>query len=158
MTARRCPHCLSNIDPDSAHKPRSVQQLRRFFSVLRAMFAHWPEGHHFQPRDEEHLRAWVLCRSSHYSVVDVDVPSTDRETLDLVARSVEAAIKASKNYAFVQPDPDGNRVRVFSPKSIAFHKLTPDQFNKLNDDVEAVYLHETGIDPSAALTETENAA
>lgn len=153
---RKCPHCQSNIDTDA--KPRSVQQLRRFFSVLRAMFQHWPESNRFQPRDEEHLRAWVLCRSSHYSVVDVDVPDSDAETLSLVARSVEAAIKASKNFAFVQPDPDGNRVRVFSPKSIAFHKLSPAEFTKLNEEVEAVYLNETGIDPSAALKQTENAA
>lgn len=151
---RKCPHCLSNIDTDS--KPRSVQQLRRFFSVLRAMFTHWPEQNRFQPRDEEHLRAWVLCRAGHYEVIDVDVPNSDKDTLNLVARSVEAAIKASKNFAFVQPD--GDRVRIFSPKSIAFHKLSPSEFTELNNACENVFLIETGIDPSAALTETENAA
>lgn len=153
---KKCPHCGSEIEFNA--KPRSVQQLRRFFAVLRAMHNHWPETCRFQPKDEEHLRSWVLCRAGHYEVIDIDVPSPDKATMELVSRSVEAAIKASRTYCFVQPDPDGNRVRVFSPKSIAFAKLNPDQFTKLNADCEFVFLQETGIDPSAALINEEQAA
>lgn len=153
---KSCPHCGSKIEADA--KPRSVPQLKRFFAVLRCMMDHWPEACRFQPKDEEHLRAWVLCRAGHYEVIDIDVPSPDPVTLDIVATSVEAAIKASKTFCFVQPDLDGNRVRVFSPKSIAFHKLSPQEFTKLNESVEAVFLQETGINPSAALEQTEHAA
>ena len=41
--AKHCPVCDTNLgNPDGI---RSVPQLRRYFSLIRATFQHWPEGH-----------------------------------------------------------------------------------------------------------------
>lgn len=52
----------------------------------------------------------------------------------------------------------GSTLAVYEAKSIAFHKLGQAEFNKLNDDVEAVYKAETGLDPDEVLKQNERAA
>lgn len=155
---KRCPHCLCEIKDGS--KPRSATQLRRFFAMLRAMKAHWPEAAEFQPDDTEHLRKWALIKAGHRETTDVPVAwAEDQPGLTkLASLAIEAALKAAGAYAFIRPHPEGGLVRVFKAKSIAFDKLGQADFNKLNDDVEAVYASETGLDPETVLKESENAA
>ena len=69
----KCPHCLGDIEKKT--KPRSLDQMRRFFAVLRAMYAHWPESAGFQPHSEEHLRKWVTCMAGHREVIKTKVIS-----------------------------------------------------------------------------------
>jgi hypothetical protein len=134
--------------------------LRRFFGVLRGMFSHWPEHAEFQPHSEEHLRKWVLCKAGHCETTDIaliyaeDQPSVTLET----SAVVEAAIKAAGSFAFVRPDRNGGRIRIFNAKSIAFDKLDQTTFNKLNDDIEAVFAAETGLNPADVLKAMETAA
>ena len=153
-----CPHCGCSIDGKS--KPRSLDQLRRFFAMLRAMKAHWPESAEFQPDDTEHLRKWALIKAGHRETTDVPVSwAEDQPGLTkLASLAIEAALKAAGAYAFIRPHPEGGLVRVFKAKSIAFHKLSQAEFNKLNDEVEAVYASETGLDPETVLKESESAA
>lgn len=155
----KCPHCLCDLDPVKG-KPRSVEQLRRFFGVLGAMKAHWPEKAEFQPDSEEHLRKWVLIKSGHRETTDIPVPwAEDQPGLTkLLAITIEAALKAAGAFPFLRTHPNGGLVRVFKAKSIAFGKLGQAAFNRLNDDVEAVYRAETGLDPAQVLKETERAA
>ena len=47
----------------------------------------------------------------------------------------------------------GNTLAVYEPKSIAFKSMGQAAFNKLNDEVEAVYKAETGLDPETLLAE-----
>lgn len=123
-----CPHCGCKIDGKT--KPRSAPQLRRFFAMLRAMYQHWPEtAAEFQPG-----------------------------LTKLTALSIEAALKAAGAYAFIRPHPDGGLVRVFKARSIAFNQMGQDEFNALNDAVEAAYAQETGLDPEQVLKQTEQAA
>lgn len=154
----KCPHCQCEIDAKS--KPRSVEQLRRFFGVLRAMFKHWPENAEFQPESEEHLRKYVLCKSGHREATDVEVPFAEDQPglTKLVAVSVEACVRGAGGFAFIRPHPDGGLVRVYKAKSIAFDKLGQADFNALNDAVEMVYAQETGLDPETVLREAERAA
>ncbi len=155
----KCPHCLCDLDPAKG-KPRSLDQLRRFFGVLRAMKHHWPERAEFQPESEEHLRKWALVKAGHRDTTDVPIEwAEDQPGLTkLVSIAVEGAVKAAGSFAFIRPDPCGGRVRVFSAKSIAFDKLDQSAFNKLNDEVEAVYRAETGLDPGEVLRQNERAA
>lgn len=155
----KCPHCLCDIDPVKG-KPRSVEQLRRFFGVLRAMFHHWPESSEFRPESEEHLRKWVLVKAKHREATDIPVDWTEDQPglARLTSLAIEAAIKAAGAFAFVRAHPEGGLVRVFCAKSIAFGNLGQADFNRLNDEVEAVYQAETGLDPDVVLKQTENAA
>lgn len=158
MSQPTCPHCGCKIDAKS--RPRSVDQLRRFFGVLRAMFRHWPETAEFQPDSEEALRKWVLVKAGHRETTDIPVAwAEDQPGLTkLTALSIESAVKAAGAYAFVRPHPEGGIVRVFKAKSIAFNKLGQEEFNALNDAVEVEYEKETGLDPETVLREDEKAA
>lgn len=155
----KCQHCGCDTHPDKG-KPRSVDQLRRFFGVLRAMYRHWPESAEFQPENEEHLRAWVLIKAGHKEFTDVPVAFAEDEPglTKLTAVAIEAAVRASGGFAFIRPHPDGGMVRVYKPKSIAFAKTGQAEFNALNDAVEEVYRAETGLDPEQVLKEAEKAA
>lgn len=155
----KCVHCGCDSDPVKG-KPRSVDQLRRFFGVLRAMKFHWPETATFQPENEEALRKWALIKAGHRETVDIPVEWADDQPAltRLASFAIEHAIKAAGAYAFVRPDSNGGRVRVFKAKSIAFDRLDQSQFNKLNDQVEAVYLAETGLNADAVLAAVERAA
>lgn len=155
----KCPHCLCDIDPEKG-KPRSVEQLRRFFAMLRAMFSHWPEKVEFQPDSLEHLRKWVLCKAGHRDATDIPVAFAEDQPglTKLAAIAIEAAIKAAGGFPFVRAHPDGGLVRVFKAKSIAFDKLGQAEFNRLNDEVELAYASETGLDPEQVLKESERAA
>ncbi len=155
----KCPHCGCDVDPVKG-KPRSLEQLRRFFGVLRAMKLHWPEKAEFQPENEEHLRKWALIKAGHRESTDVPVAwAEDQPALTkLASLSIEGAVKAAGAYAFVRAHPSGGLVRVFRAKSIAFDKLGQAEFNRLNDEVEAVYAAETGLNPDEVLKQSERAA
>lgn len=151
----KCPHCQSGLDPVKG-KPRSLEQLRRFFGVLHAMYAHWPESAEFQPHSEDHLRGWVLCMAGHRVVV---------KTLIMPRTSNPALMASMMQFAETLLEMDnrfgrwkGSTLAVYEAKSIAFHKLGQAEFNKLNDDVEAVYKAETGLDPDEVLKQNERAA
>lgn len=154
----KCKWC--GCEQDDKAKPRSLEQLRRFFAVLRAMYSHWPESAEFKPDSEEHLRKWVLIKAGHRETTDVPVAwAEDQPGLTkLAALSIEGALKAAGAFAFIRPHPEGGLVRVFKAKSIAFDKLGQAEFNALNDQVEVVYAAETGLDPEQVLKESETAA
>ena len=155
----KCPHCCCDIDPVKG-KPRSLEQLRRFFGVLRAMKLHWPEMAEFQPENDEHLRKWALVKAGHREATDVPVTwAEDQPALtQLASLAIEGAVKAAGAFAFIRPHPSGGLVRVFKAKSISFDKLGQADFNKLNDEVEAVYEAETGLKADEVLKQTERAA
>lgn len=155
----KCPHCLCDLDPIKG-KPRSLEQLRRFFGVLRAVKFHWPELAEFQPESEEHLRKWALIKAGHRESTDIAIPFAEEQPSITrnIAMIIEVALKAAGAFPFVRPHPDGGLVRIFRAKSIAFDKLGQAEFNKLNDEVESVYKAETGLDPDEILKQTEHAA
>mgnify|MGYP005606360083 FL=1 len=154
----KCPHCQCDIDGKG--KPRSVEQLRRFFAMLRAMFSHWPESSDFRPESEEHLRKFVLVKAGHRETVDVPVAFAEDQPglTKLASLAIEAALKAAGAYAFIRPHPEGGLVRVFKAKSIAFDKIGQAEFNALHDAVDTVYASETGLDPATAVREHEQTA
>ena len=151
----KCPHCGCDVDPVKG-KPRSPEQLRRFFAVLRAMFNHWPESIDFQPHTEEHLRSWVICQSGRGKIAKTEQlpPISDAELRGEVKAIVTRALSDEKHF----PRWKNNTCAVYVPKSIAFPNMGQAEFNKLNDEVEAVYKDKTGLDPDEVLKQTERAA
>lgn len=129
-------------------KPRSVDQNRRFFAVMKAVYDQWPESHRFQPDNSEHLRAWLLVRAGHHTVKTFYL---DGDT-DQFAQ-VLPVIMASMTGKHAWCRSRGNELHVCVPQSIAFDKLEHSAFCKLNDDVDEVIRIETGLDPEALLKE-----
>lgn len=134
-------------------KPRSIDQHRRFFGVMKAVFHHWPDDHPFRPSNAEHLRAWLTVRAGYHTVNTF--VSTDDTTE--MARMTPIVI-ATMTGKFSWCRPHGNELHVCVPQSIAFDKMEHQAFCKLNDDVDEVIRVETGLDPEKLLKETEAAA
>ncbi|HXF89550.1 MAG TPA: hypothetical protein VNK48_14435 [Xanthobacteraceae bacterium] len=145
----RCPAC-------GAKKvtPRSLEQHRRFFAIVRALYHHWPETHERQFASEEECRKWIQMRAGHFEVgASIPLTGMPKERAVLLA---EAAIRAAGSYAEVILN--GNVLVVLTPKSIAFDKLGHKEFCVLNEAVAEVILAETGLNVETLLNEHEGAA
>lgn len=134
-------------------KPRSLEQHRRFFGVLSAVYTHWPEAHRFQPDNAEHLRAWLLVRAGHHTVKTFYL-NDDATELARVLPIVTATMLGKHSWCRSV----GNELHVCVPESIAFEKMEHQAFCKLSDAVDEVIKIETGLDPDRLLKETEAAA
>jgi hypothetical protein len=141
-----CPRC-------GTAKPRSVEQHRRYFALMRAVFHHWPEAHKTQFSDAEECRVWLQMKAGHREIGVRMLLGDDRNHDLFIA---EAAIRGVGSYAV--PVIHGDELIVFKPKSIAFNSLGQDAFSKLNDEIDAVIKAETGLDAEQLLKEHEAAA
>lgn len=148
-----CPVCDFAADAFSG-KPRSIDQHRRFFGLMRALLHHWPETHPRQFADEHELRTWLTMKAGHREIAaQIPLAGVPREKVAVI---VEAALRAAGSYAL--PIVHHNDLVVFKPKSIAFSKLSHLDFCALSDAVDAVIRQETGLDPDQVLRETERTA
>jgi hypothetical protein len=145
---KACPHCGCDVVDAIKGAPRSPEQLRRYFAMLRAVHFNWPENHPRQFATVEELRAWVQMKAGHREVAGRMELGEDREHDMLLA---EAMIRAVRSNAL--PVIHDNTLVVFAPKSIAFSKLAHRDFCRLNDEVDEVIRTETGLDPQQCLEE-----
>lgn len=129
-------------------KPRSIDQHRRFFGLIKAAFHHWPESVNFQPDNEEHLRAWLLVKAKHRTIKTFHLPTDASDSAALIP-IVIATMTGKHSWAWSK----GQDLYVCVPESIAFDKIGHQQFCALNDDVDEVIRVETGLDPEALLKE-----
>lgn len=135
-------------------KPRSLPQHRRYFSMISAVFHHWPAAHGRQFADREELRAWLQMKSGWREVAaQIPIVGLPRERVKMI---VEASIRAAGSYA--EPVLHNDTLVIFRPKSIAFDKMRHLDFCALNDAVEDVIRSETGLDPEQVLQEHQRAA
>lgn len=151
MGEKACPHCGGIL-----HKHRSEPDHRRFFGLISAAFANWPERHDFQPSSAEHLRAWLLCKAGHYDVTTIPLDHDHPAVAKLAVLAAEAAVKAAGAYAFIRPH--GHALAVFSAKSIAWDKLSQRDFAPIRQAVEDVITAEIGVEADTLLRQHERAA
>jgi hypothetical protein len=120
------------------------------------MYNHWPEAAEFQPHCEEHLRKWVLCKTGHCKVVQtLQAPrSSNPAFMAAMMKFAETLLGMENRFGRWK----GSTLAVYEAKSISFHKLGQADFNKLNDEVEAVYESETGLKVEQVLKEQGKAA
>jgi 6-phosphofructokinase len=147
--ANVCPTCGSE-----RKSPRSVEQHRRFFSLMRAAFTNWPETHERQFSSEEELRKYLTMKAGHRELT-ARIPLTGIRKEQAVVLA-EAAIRAAAAYAVAAVH--GSELIIWKPKSIAFHKLGHLAFCELNSAVDEILLAEIGISGDELLQETERAA
>lgn len=143
---KSCPHCGAVLT-----KARSLPDHRRFFGVIRAAYEQWPERHEFQPDNEEHLRAWLLCKAGYRETISIPVAGDDPKVSRVAVIAAEAALKASQSYSFVRPN--GLGLAIFRPRSIAWDTLNQREFGPIRQAVEDVITAETGLDCEQLLRE-----
>jgi len=152
-TGTICPVC-GFATPKTGIDPRSIDQHRRYFAVIRAVFYHWPESHERQFTDETELRKWLQMKAGYREIgAQMPLAGINKEKALLLA---EAAIRAAGSYAM--PVLHGSTLVVFRPKSIAFNRLSHLAFCELNKTIEDIIRAETGLDPEQVLIEQEGAA
>lgn len=137
---------------------RSSSDHRRFFGLVGVAYHHWPEKHDFQPDDEDHLRKWLLIKAGYRTITPIaaDYAENQPALQRLVLLSVEGAVRAADNHAFVRLQ--GDTIYVFAAKSIAFKKLKRAEWNELRDKVEAVIANEMNMTAETLLKEHGRAA
>lgn len=133
-----CHHCGS--------QPRSSDDHRRFFALVKAAFEQWPEGGDFTPDNIDHLRAYLLCKAGYRKTTMIE---TDEPAATVAA--IEAAFRAADTYAFVRPYGDG--VAVYSPKSLRFDKTDQKAFNAVRDEVSSIIESVIGVTAEQLLRE-----
>lgn len=128
--------------------------------MIKAAFHHWPEGHDFQPENEEHLRKWLQVSAGYREHTDIPVAFCEEEpaVTKLAALAIEAAIRSADGYAFVRPHPDGGMVRVYRSKSIRFDKLGHLEACALFEAVAEIISNVIGRPADEILKQTEQAA
>ena len=149
---KSCPHCGGILT-----KARSGPDHRRFFALISAAFAHWPEAHEFQPDSPEHLRRWLTCKAGYRESIPILLPEdADPQTIQMFHMAIEATISACEGEGFVVPYRSG--VAIIKAKSIAWDKLGQREFAEVRSAVEDVIKAETGFEADKLLSETERAA
>lgn len=148
-----CPNCTATFDLNKIGKPRSVDQHRRFFAVVKAAFLHWPENHERQFVDQEDARKWLTMRAGYRDMVAM-IPLRNVKA-DVAIMLCEAAMRAAGAHA-VAVAHKGN-ICIWTPRSIRFDKMSHLEFCKLNDDVDEVVKTEIGITADELLSNGDSA-
>lgn len=146
---KSCPHCGCELDAPSGGKPRSVEQIRRYFALIRAAYHHWPESHERQWSSSEELRAWLQMKAGAREVgAQIPLAGMSKDRAMLLA---EAAIRGAGSYAM--PAMHGDVLVIFRPKSVSFARMPHNDFCQLSDDVAAIIEDETGLTAEQLLRE-----
>lgn len=139
--------------PARSRKPRSYQQHKRYFAMLRAVHFAWPETHERQFANETALRKWVQMKAKHYTTRSLDLYGIPASKARLL---LQGYLDNAEPYSEARVL--GNSLVIFSPASINYDTLGHADFCALNDEVDAVIREETGLEPDQVLRETERAA
>lgn len=148
-----CADCGSTHIVDGAKASRrSLPQLKRYHAMIRAAFHQWPEAHLREHgiSSEDDLRKYLQMRAGHKEIAVVvdDIGAMSKAMAVTVAT---AAFKAAGAYAM--PIMHGDKLVIFVPKSVAFHRLSHTDFCKLSDDVEAIIESVVGVPAEQLLRE-----
>jgi len=146
-----CPVC-GYAEPKKG-KPRSIDQHRRYFQLVREAFVHWPESHEHQFANAEECRAYLQMKAGWREIgAQIPLSGISKERAMMLA---EAAIRGAGSYAM--PVLHGDTLVIFKPKSISFARMPHLEFCALNDAVENVIRDIIGVEPEQLLKERERA-
>lgn len=130
-----CPNCATTFDAKAPPKPRSVEEHRRFFGIIRAAFRNWPESHLFQPKDEHHLRAWLICEAGplYTEIETITLPDAPPALIATMMAFIERLLDADPR--FKRGVWRGSTLTITRPKSLRFDKMKQGDFHELNERV-----------------------
>ena len=145
-----CPCCGYNLSAKA--KPRSLEQHKRYFALINAAYAQWPEMHDFKPDNVDHLRRWLQCKAGYYETRSFQLPETDNPaTMARMMEFAEALLETQPGTRFGRWI--GSTLAVFIPKSIAFEKLPHKDACRLFDDVAGFIEDAIGVPAEQLLRE-----
>jgi hypothetical protein len=145
-TCRECGQKMPRI-------PRSYQQHKRYFAVIRAAFFHWPETHERQFANETALRKWLQMKAKHFTTKAMNMYGLSPKRAQLFAQEL-----LDNSAPYSEAVLEGTRVIIMTPESINYDTLGHKEFCRLNDAVDEIIKAETGLNPEQMLKETERAA
>ncbi len=139
-----CPACgVELIPPEHSGKPRSYQQHKRFFGMIRAAYFHWPEGYSVQfnkldrHRGEHECRMWLLARVGHGTLAG-SVPVLNMSEVAARRLATECLRLAGADAVTIVK---GGEIKVIIPGSIAFEDNggpSHTEFCAISDKVQTV--------------------
>jgi len=131
--AQTCPTC------GAPARHRSDEHHRLFFAVIKQVFDNWPEHfEQFQPRDAEHLRAWLLIEAGWYREREFVGP---KNLIAETIRGFQEFTDAEDCRAF--PTKKGLRLRV--AKSMKYRECPKRDFEKVSARVFEITEAITGV-------------
>jgi hypothetical protein len=129
-------------------KPRSLDQHKRFFGLVRAAFHHWPEVHDQQFADETECRKFLIMKAG-WRDLRLSLPLSGIRAPAAIAL-VTAALRSAGSHAAVRVDK--GTLYVWTPKSINFAAMPHLEFCALSDAVSQTIELETGLSSEELLS------
>lgn len=124
--------------------PRSRPHLGLFFGAMKCAFDNWPSGEEFQPETVEHLRQFCEIKSGHRMALTVALTGGKGFIKNLSAAIAHAQGTGTKQkYVFLTNT--AKDVYVITARSIAYDKLSQEEFNTVSSRVSEVLREHTGI-------------
>lgn len=115
---RHCPGCGIVID-DKPAKPRSIDQHRRFYAVIRAVYQHWPESHDVNFSSETECRKWLTMKAG-WREVAARIPLVGVKP-DMAVMLATSAMRAAGAHCVAVHHK--NDLVIWKPQSIRFDKM-----------------------------------
>ena len=137
-----CPVCDTKI-PLTIGKPRSYEQHKRFFAMVKQAYLHWPEQHEEQFSNVKDCRKYLTMRAGWRDVSSTTSLTGIRE--DKALMLVTAVLAGLKKNAHARPVLHNGKLSVWEPRSIAYDRMPHLEMCALSDAVGAVIEAETGI-------------
>lgn len=137
-----CPICESKL-PVANGKPRSYEQHKRFFALVRQAYLHWPESHQEQFSNEEDCRKYLTMKAGWRDIASkVTLTGIREDKAILLATAVLSGLP--KNIG-ARPVLHKGQLIVWVPRSISYASMPHLEFCALSDAVAEVIEAETGI-------------
>ena len=144
-----CPCCEHTFNAAKVGKPRSPEQNRRFWAVVRAFFDHWPETNARQFSSENELRIWAQMKAGYRDIAArIPLVGIQRERGLML---VEAGLRAAKSNAV--PVIHKDEMVIFTPRSISFASLPHGKACEVLSAVETLLENESGLKAEELLRE-----
>lgn len=120
---------------------RSKSHHGLYFSAIKSAYENWPEQYDFQPENSEHLRAWLQCKAGGKwrNVKTIPVNENTKHLKDILV----SALAVMPGFSFVIEG--RSAIHIITPKSIAFEKMSREEFNEISDAVSHILEEITGI-------------
>lgn len=121
-------------------KPRNASRHKLYFAVIERAYENWGDLHEFTPSSSEHLRHWLQIKAGHRNAESHEVlPTAD------VAVAARVIVEAAMKHKFPFIRSKGNKVTIYTSKSIDYASLDEAAFKPILDSVFSVIEAELGV-------------
>lgn len=143
-----CPYCDCDLPATDGGKPRSYPQLKRYMSLCKRAYQHWPETHEMQFANAYECRKWLEMKVGRRKLVLqqplVGIPET--KLVPIITATVLAAMRSQgDSNGFCVPVVHKSTLYVWGSVSVKYQKMPHKEFCDLSDQVERLIREITGV-------------